>query len=61
MNRQILNLAIVWMLTGIWHGASWNFLLWGVYYGIILILEKLFLLRWMEKWPRVCGMSMLYF
>ncbi len=53
MKRQILNLAIVWMLTGIWHGASWNFLLWGVYYGIILILEKLFLLRWMEKWPRV--------
>lgn len=53
IKRQILNLAIVWMLTGIWHGASWNFLLWGVYYGIILILEKLFLLRWMEKWPRV--------
>lgn len=49
--RQIINLAIVWALTGIWHGASWNFLLWGCYFGIILIVEKLFLLKWMERWP----------
>lgn len=39
--RTILNLAIVWLLTGIWHGASWNFILWGVLYGVIIILEKL--------------------
>ena len=38
--RHILNILIVWGLTGLWHGASWNFLLWGLYYGIILILEK---------------------
>ncbi|HIR46805.1 MAG TPA: MBOAT family protein [Candidatus Caccousia avicola] len=48
---QIRNIAIVWALTGIWHGASWNFLLWGVYFGILLILEKLFLLRMLEKLP----------
>lgn len=39
--RQLINLMIVWALTGFWHGASWNFLLWGVYFGVILILEKL--------------------
>ena len=47
--RQILNLAIVWFLTGFWHGAAWNFVLWGVYYGILIIIEKLFLLKWLEK------------
>ena len=40
--RQVLNLLTVWMLTGLWHGASWNFVLWGLYYGILLIAEKLF-------------------
>lgn len=38
--RHILNLLIVWFLTGLWHGASWNFVLWGLYYGVLLILEK---------------------
>lgn len=38
--RQILNLAIVWALTGLWHGASWNFIAWGIYYGVLLIIEK---------------------
>lgn len=41
LKRTILNLAIVWLLTGIWHGASWNFILWGVLYGVLIILEKL--------------------
>lgn len=41
--RQILNLLTVWLLTGLWHGASWNFALWGLYYGILLILEKFLL------------------
>lgn len=53
LKRQILNLLIVWGLTGLWHGASWNFLLWGLYYGILLILEKVFLLRVLEKTPKV--------
>ena len=38
--RQMLNMGIVWLLTGLWHGASWNFVLWGAYYGLLLILEK---------------------
>lgn len=49
--RQLVNIAIVWALTGLWHGASWNFVLWGVYYGILLIIEKLFLLDLLEKIP----------
>ena len=43
--KQFRNIAIVWLLTGFWHGASWNFVLWGVYFGVLLVLEKLFLLR----------------
>lgn len=49
--KHIRNILIVWMLTGIWHGASWNFALWGLYFGIILIVEKLFLLKILEKLP----------
>lgn len=49
IKRQILNLAIVWLLTGFWHGASWNYVLWGVYYGVLLIIEKTFLLQKLEK------------
>ncbi len=50
---QIRNILIVWFLTGAWHGASWNFILWGVYFGVILILEKLFLLKVLEKLPNI--------
>jgi len=50
--RTLLNLAIVWALTGFWHGASWNFLLWGIYFGIWIILERLFLGKVLEKLPR---------
>lgn len=50
---QIRNILIVWMLTGIWHGASWNFLLWGLYFGVLLILEKCFLLPRLQKAPRI--------
>ena len=42
---------IVWALTGLWHGASWNFVVWGVYYGVLLIIEKLFLLKLLDKLP----------
>lgn len=49
--RHILNLLIVWSLTGLWHGASWNFVLWGTYYGVLLIIEKYVLHPYMEKWP----------
>ena len=53
--KRYRNLAIVWLLTGFWHGADWNFVLWGVYFAIILILERAFLLRVLEKSPRIVG------
>lgn len=49
--RQIMNILAVWLLTGFWHGASWNFVLWGLYFGMLLMLEKGFLLKFMETWP----------
>lgn len=55
MKRQIFNIMVVWILTGLWHGANWNFVLWGLYYGILLMLEKLFLLKWLEKIPKWIG------
>ena len=52
--RQFLNIFIVWMLTGFWHGAAWNFLFWGLWFAVLLIIEKTFLLRHLEK-SRVLG------
>ena len=49
--RTALNLAIVWALNGLWHGASWNFVIWGLYYGVLIILEKLVLADFREKLP----------
>ncbi len=49
--RMVFNLLVVWMLTGLWHGASWNFVLWGLYYGILLMIEKLFLSKVLNKIP----------
>ncbi|MBR2582298.1 MAG: MBOAT family protein [Oscillospiraceae bacterium] len=50
--RTALNLLIVWGLTGLWHGAAWNFLLWGLYFGVLLILERFALKRVIEKTPK---------
>lgn len=55
MGRQLFNIMVVWMLTGLWHGANWNFVLWGIYYGILLMIEKLFLLKWLKKAPAWIG------
>lgn len=55
MKRQMLNIAIVWFLTGLWHGANWSFVLWGMFYGVLLVLEKFFLLRFLERLPRLVG------
>lgn len=49
--KLIRNTMVVWLLTGIWHGADWNFLIWGVYYGVLLLLEKLVLGRFLERLP----------
>lgn len=46
------NIFVVWLLTGFWHGASWNFMLWGVYFGVLLMIEKAFLLKYINKAPR---------
>jgi alginate O-acetyltransferase complex protein AlgI len=51
--RHVFNIMAVWFLTGMWHGASWNFILWGVYFGLILLVEKYFLLKRLEKLPAV--------
>lgn len=51
--KWIRNIIIVWMLTGLWHGAEWNFVIWGLYFGVLLIIEKLFLLKWLQKIPKV--------
>ena len=51
--RHMFNLLVVWMLTGLWHGASWNFVAWGLYYGLLLIFEKYILKGKIEQWPVV--------
>lgn len=51
--RFVLNLLTVWALTGLWHGASWNFVLWGLYYGVLLVIEKLVIGRHIERVPRL--------
>lgn len=51
--RQIINIIIVWTLTGLWHGASLNFIIWGAYYAMMLIIEKIWLRKWLEKAPAV--------
>ena len=51
--KHIRNILVVWMLTGIWHGASWNFVLWGLYYGILLLIEKFVLGKYLKRLPGV--------
>lgn len=50
--RWIFNIAAVWALTGLWHGAAWNFVIWGVLYAVLLVIEKLFLSDFLKKVPR---------
>ena len=51
--RQIRNIMAVWMLTGLWHGASWNFVVWGIYYGCLLLIEKFFLKKSIDNAPAI--------
>lgn len=50
--RQWLNILIVWFLTGMWHGASWNFIIWGLYFGLIIMVEKFTIIPWQSRIPR---------
>ena len=50
--KWIRNIFVVWLLTGLWHGANWNFIIWGLYFGIILMIEKLFFKKLLEKLPK---------
>jgi alginate O-acetyltransferase complex protein AlgI len=50
--KLILNLFVVWFLTGLWHGASWNFVLWGLYFGALILIEKMFLEKRLKQWPQ---------
>ena len=56
-----LNLFVVWFLTGMWHGASWNFILWGLYFGVLITLERLFLGKLLEKMGAIFGHIYLLF
>ncbi|MBR5227792.1 MAG: MBOAT family protein [Clostridia bacterium] len=51
--KHIRNIFVVWGLTGMWHGASWNFIIWGLYFGVLLVIEKFFLKKYLEKIPNV--------
>ncbi|MBQ4354020.1 MAG: MBOAT family protein [Clostridia bacterium] len=58
---QQRNIMVVWFLTGMWHGASWNFMLWGIYYAILLLWEKSVLLKVFEKMPKVISFVVTHF
>ena len=60
-SRWVLNILIVWALTGFWHGAQWNFILWGLYYAALLLLEKLLWGRALEKLPKVLRWAYTFF
>ncbi len=60
--KWLRNLLVVWMLTGLWHGASWNFVLWGLYFGVLLAVEKLLLKKMLDRAPAaVCHAYVLFF
>lgn len=60
--RQAWNLFIVWALTGLWHGAAWNFVIWGIYFFILLLIEKCFLLKFLQKIPKtICHIYAMFF
>lgn len=59
-SRHILNILIVWSLTGLWHGASWNFVIWGLYYGMLLLLEKYIYGKKLEKHPMLSRIYLIF-
>lgn len=59
--RTYVNLVLVFAISGFWHGASWNFLLWGLYHGTFLVLERAFLAKWMQSWPKLIAQIWTFF
>lgn len=59
--RQLINILAVWVLTGFWHGAAWNFMIWGLVFAILLMLEKSWLLKWLKKSPVLSHIYTLFF
>ena len=60
--RWFFNIFVVWFLTGFWHGADWQFILWGVFYGALLVIEKIWLKKYLDKAPAVlCHIYVLFF
>lgn len=59
--RMLINILVVWMLTGFWHGAEWNFILWGLYFAILLVVEKVLLLKWLKKSRVISRIYVLFF
>ena len=57
--KHLVNIFIVWLLTGFWHGASWNFILWGLFFGVLLTIEKFFLLKYLNKSRVLCRVYIL--
>lgn len=53
--RWLLNMGIVWLLTGLWHGANWNFAIWGIMYGVLIAMEKLWLGKFLDRAPGIVG------
>ncbi len=59
--RLFLNILTVWFLTGFWHGAAWNFIVWGLYFAVFLLAEKFFLGKWLKKGKVLCHIYVLFF
>ena len=59
--RMFFNLFVVWLLTGFWHGAAWNFIVWGLYFAVLLIVEKVFLLKYLDKSKVLSRIYLLFF
>lgn len=59
--RMFVNIFVVWLLTGFWHGAAWNFIIWGLYFAVLLIIEKFFILKYLNKSKILSHIYLLFF
>lgn len=59
--RMLFNLFVVWLLTGFWHGAAWNFIVWGLYFAVLLVIEKVFIIKFLNKSKVLSRIYLLFF